>query len=152
MRLALTFAAAVLITTSLSAEVTFKRVWPGYRTAASFVRLGEYFGAAEKPITDAVLRSTPTAREGYYWLVRSAADMPAPGAEFTLEYVLPGAETTARRTFPATIPSGSHTTMVGLTGGDWPDAATRPVAVLAQDQSFLWRNDLPPILALDSNR
>lgn len=155
MRLALLLA-TLLVGGSVSlAEVSFKRVWPGYRTADSFVRLGEYFGAPENPLTDGLFRSDPAERAGYYWLVRTDADADTPAATFELEVILPGTAEPVTRSFPVTIPRGSTTTLIGLTGDDWPAPDARPSAwrlvlrdqhgtTLTHDQSFLWRGDLPP--------
>ncbi len=130
------------------------RVWPGYRDAASFTRVGEYFGAAPDALNRAALRSQPDARQGFYWLIRTDAASAQPGATLTLLVMRAGATAPERHSFAIDLPAGQHVLQAGLTGSDWPDAAERPVAwhleisssdgtPLATDQSFLWAADAP---------
>lgn len=142
-----------LLTAKLAAQVEFVRVWPSYRTADSFFRLTEYFGAPESPVVDTLLRSQPTDRAGYYWLVRTRAAAAQPSARYELSFVPPGAIAPVTYIFPHDLAAGRHVTQLGLTGGDWPDPAGRPLAwritlldaantILATQHSFLWR-DVP---------
>ena len=130
-------------------EVTLDRVWPGYRDAASFTRLGEYFGAGPDATNHAALRTQPEARAGYYWLLRTASASAQPGCTLTLEVRRAGRITAETHTFKVNLPAGSHPFHAGLTGADWPDPAELPVAwrlslhspdanLLASAQSFLW--------------
>src|SRR4051812_47000824 len=51
-------------------EAEFIRVWPAWRDAQSFDRIGEYFGRPEANGRETVLRTQASARAGYYFLVR----------------------------------------------------------------------------------
>lgn len=145
----------VLLTAKLAAQVEFVRVWPSYRTADSFVRLAEYFGAPESPVVDTLLRTQSADRAGYYWLVRTRAAAAQPGARYELSLVPPGATAPVTYSFPHDLAAGRHVTQLGLTGTDWPDPAARPLAwrvtlldaadnILATQHSFLWRDSPAP--------
>lgn len=138
-----------------AAEVKIVRVWPDYRTADSFVRIGEYFGGKEKS-PELIVRSQEDSRAGYYFLTRFKADAALPGSILALEYVLPGDEAPRVQFFPLDLPRGSRAVLAGLTGPDWPGAAVAPTAwrlrllgpagdELVREQSFLW--SLPPLPA-----
>ncbi len=146
----LALAAMVLAVPALvsAAEVKLVRVWPEYRSAASFVRIAEYFGAKEKA-PEAVVRSRPESREGFYFLTRFKSDQTLPGSMIALEYVLPGEDQARVQFFPVDVPKGSRAILAGLTGADWPGAKTEPTAwrlrllgpegtEVAREQSFLW--------------
>jgi hypothetical protein len=133
-----------------AADVTFVRVWPGYRTAESFDRISEYLTGQENTGGQTVLRSQPAQRNGFYFLVRlkNASDAIA-GASVELDVITPASATPRTLTFAADLPAGQHVFQCGLTGADWPDAAAHPVAwkivvrapggaELASTQSFLW--------------
>jgi len=141
-------------TLSLAAEgeVKIVRIWPEYREAKSFTRLAEYFGGKEKS-RELLVRSQPTARQGYYFLARFDTPAALPDAVLALEYILPGEELTRIHFFPLDLPLGSRAVLAGLTGADWPGAKVEPTAwrlrllaadgsELARQQSFLW--SLPP--------
>ncbi len=130
-------------------SVELVRVWPGYRDAASFTRLGEYFGASPDVINQQALRSQPDARGGYYWLIRTDAAQAEADATLTLTVIRPGATAPETHTFTLDLPAGSHALNAGLTGRDWIDPEAQPVAwqltltaangtPLASAQSFLW--------------
>ena len=133
-----------------AADVTFVRVWPGYRTAESFDRISEYLDGQENTGGQTVLRSQPTQRDGFYFLVRlkNAGDAIA-GASVELSVITPASATPRTLTIATDLPAGQHVFQCGLTGADWPDAAVHPVAwkivirapggaELASAQSFLW--------------
>ncbi len=135
-----------------AASVKIVRVWPDYRAAESFVRIGEYFGRKEHA-PELVVRSQEDSRGGYYFLTRFKTDQALPGSILALEYVLPGDEAPRVQFFPLDLPRGSRVVLAGLTGPDWPGAAIAPSAwrlrllgpagdELARQQSFLW--SLPP--------
>lgn len=135
-----------------AAEVKLVRVWPEHRSAASFVRIAEYFGAKEKA-PELIVRSRPESREGYYFLARLKSDEALPGSILALEYVMPGEDQARVQFFPLDLPAGSRAVLAGLTGPDWPGAKVEPTAwrlrllgpsgaELAREQSFLW--SLPP--------
>ncbi|MFA5057327.1 MAG: hypothetical protein WC485_04395 [Opitutaceae bacterium] len=140
----------VLPVRSPAAGVEIVRVFTGWRDAASFQRVSEYFDGRENTGGIRVLRSQPDARGGFYWLVRlKNADRPLAGAKFELQVITPAAPEPKTFVFPADIPAGSPVYQLGLTGADWPEAKARPVAwhlrVLAADgktliakESFLW--------------
>jgi hypothetical protein len=138
-------------TRAASAEpVEIVRVWSGYRTAASFDHIGDYFRGGDKTSGEVVRRSQPAAVAGYYFLVRLRNPGAArPGARFELEVIAPTSPTPTHYTFTADILPGSKAIDLGLTGPDWPDEAAKAVAwqltvraadgsELARQQSFLW--------------
>lgn len=129
--------------------VELVRVWPSYRDAASFTRLGEYFGAAPDAINRAALRTDPDARAGFYWLIRTATPAARPDCQLTLEVQRLDAAVIERHTFPVDLPAGSQVLNAGITGRDWADPSERPVAwritltspegvTLVSATSFLW--------------
>ncbi|MBI5382334.1 MAG: hypothetical protein HZA31_10580 [Opitutae bacterium] len=139
-----------------AAELNIVRVWPSYRTAESFVRIAEYFGGAENSDRRIVLRSQPGERAGYYFLVRIANSGAArTGCTWQLQVIMPTARTPRAFTFPAELATGERVFELGLSGTDWPDARTEPVAwllvlktadgqELARQQSFLWERPPTP--------
>lgn len=131
-----------------AAEVKLVRVWPEYRSAASFVRIAEYFGGKESA-PELIVRSQPEARDGYYFLARFETSEALPGSIIAVEYTLPGEESARVQFFPADLPAGSRAVLAGVTGADWPDAKVAPTAwrirllgpagtEVARAQSFLW--------------
>jgi len=137
-----------------AADVSFVRVWPGYRSAESFERISEYFTGEENTGGQTVLRSRPDARAGFYFLARTKNTGPAvSGAIFRLDVITPASAAPRTVTFTADLPPGERVFNLGLTGADWPDAKAHPVAwklmVLAPGgtelvamQSYLWEK--PP--------
>ncbi len=133
-----------------AADLEFVRIWPAWREADSFVRISEYFGGGEDTGRQTVLRTQAAQRSGFYFLVRTDNDhAPLAGASFELRVILPDSPHPRIFTFPAAIPAGGHVFNLGLTGTDWPDAKTQPVAwqlrLLDADgreqlvgKSFLW--------------
>ena len=149
------FSAASLFSvgTSARAATEFVRVWPAYRDAASFERIGEFFGKPENIGREIVLRSQPAMRDGYYFLVRvKTTDAPAStnAARFELHVIRPDQPEAKTYTFPATLAQKETVFQLGLTGADWPGGKeANPVAwklalvtadnrVLAEHKSFLW--------------
>ncbi len=132
------------------AAVEIVRVFTGWRDTASFQGIAEHFDGREHTGGIIMLRSRPTERDGYYWLVRLKNGGPAlAGAKFELQVVTPATPDAKVFAFPTGVPAGSAVFRIGLTGPDWADARTRPVAwrlsLLAADgrtviarQSFLW--------------
>lgn len=133
-----------------AAPVEIARVWSGYRTAASFDRIGDYLRGGDKTGGEAVRRSQPAAVAGYYFLVRLKNPGEAvPAAKFELDVIAPTSPNPRHYVFSADVPAGSKAIDLGLTGPDWPDAAAKAVAwqltvraadgsELARQQSFLW--------------
>lgn len=161
-RLPSTLALALLLASGLlpaspapARELEVQRVWPGYRSAESFARIGEYFGFRPNPARRTVVRTRADDRGGFYWLVRTKADHPHPRARVELQVILPGQDRATTHVFATPLPVGSHATLVGLTGEDWPGKNVRPLAwklrlLGAEDQelatttSFLWSHPVAP--------
>ena len=133
-----------------AAPLNVVRVWPAYRSADSFERLGAYFNGGEDPAGETIRRSQPSAREGYYFLVRlNNPGAGLPGATFELQVITPASPEPRTYVFKADVPAGSRAFNLGLTGTDWPGAKMGAVAwlltvrapdgsELARQQSFLW--------------
>ncbi|KXU37923.1 hypothetical protein AXK11_01900 [Cephaloticoccus primus] len=139
------------------AALELVRIWPGWRSADSFLRLSEYFGGGENRSGQTILRSQPSERGGFYFLTR----IKNPGAEwadvrFELQVIRPDSPHAKTYTFAATLTAGSHAYNLGLTGSDWTGwdgkspEDTQPVAwrlrlldaqgrELLSKSSFLWR-------------
>lgn len=133
-----------------AADASFVRIWPQWRDADAFDRIGEYFGQDENQGQEIVLRTQPAERAGLYFLVRVAASEPLVNARFVLEIIRPDAPDAKTFTFPVALPRKNQVIHLGLSGQDWPGGRdTHPVAwnlalldsggkVLARQQSFLW--------------
>lgn len=134
---------------ALASDLTIVRIFTGWRDAASFKRISEYFDGKENTGQETILRTHPAQRTGYYFLVR-LANSGAPGkARFQLQLFEPGAAASRTVDFPAELKSGSEVFQLGLTGPAWQDAKSQPVAwqlqiladdgrVLATEKSYLW--------------
>jgi hypothetical protein len=133
-----------------AADLEIVRVFAGWRSTDSFLRLSQYFGASENMRNARVQRSQPAEHAGYYWLVRVKNHNAAvAGAKFELKVISPASAEEQTFVFAANIPSGSFVYELGLTGSDWPGAKARPdawhLSLLAADgttllarESFLW--------------
>jgi hypothetical protein len=138
-----------LATAAAAAELSIVRVYTGWRDAASFKRIAEYFDGKEHAGREVVLRSHPDQRAGYYFLVRLKNSGAALKANVHLQLIRPD-RTEARTTiFPVEVPAGSTAFQLGLTGPEWQDAKVQAIAwhlqviaeggqVLATDKSYLW--------------
>lgn len=138
-----------------AAGAEFLRIWPAWQEAATFDRIGEYFGGPEPGAGTTVLRTTPGTREGYYFLTRVRIAAAATGARFELQVIRPDAPTPVTFTFPADVPAGETAFQLGLTGVAWPGGRrANPVAwklslfdgnsrLLAEHKSFLWEKPAP---------
>lgn len=140
--------AIALASAASAADVKFVRVWPDYRTADSFTRVGEYFGGKEHT-PELLVRSQPAARDGFYFLARFKSSEALPGAILAIETVQPGTDVPSVHFLSVDLPQGSRAILAGLTGNDWPSAKVKPTAwrlrllsasgeELARQQSFLW--------------
>jgi hypothetical protein len=148
-RLSIVSLLAIAIASAASAaDVKFVRVWPDYRTADSFTRVGEYFGGKEHT-PELLVRSQPAARDGFYFLARFKSSEALPGAILAIETVQPGSDVPSVHFLSVDLPRGSRAILAGLTGNDWPSAQVKPTAwrlrllsasgaELARQQSFLW--------------
>ncbi len=131
------------------------RVWPQWRDAESFDRIGEYFGGQESSGKHVVQRTQADTRAGYYFLVRVATATSTTaavlrGARFELHVIRPDTPEAKVFSFPVDVPASGAVFELGLTGSDWPGGKTaHPVAwklalvaadghVLAERKSFLW--------------
>jgi hypothetical protein len=131
-------------------EITFVRVWPGWRDAASFERISEYFTGKENPGSQVLLRSHPEIRAGFYFLARVTNPGLALAAAKVIVYVItPDSPKTKSFTFTAALPTGDTVFNIGLTGADWAGEKVHPVAwkieivtteghSLGAAKSFLW--------------
>jgi hypothetical protein len=142
---------SLLITAALvrAADIEFLRVWPGWRDAESFERIGEYFGKPENTGRQTVLRTQAAERGGFYFLVR-VKTAAAFNGRYELSIIRPDAPDPKVFTFPAAIPAKESVFQLGLTGADWPGGKDiHPVAwrlaliagdgrVIAQQKSYLW--------------
>jgi hypothetical protein len=136
---------------SASAGVSVVRVWPQYRAAASFERIGEFFTGKEQDAREPVLRSQPASRDGFYFLLRLSNTESSPQTlQPELRVILPDSPQVRTVIFPAvTLQPGKPVIHVGLTGSDWPLDLKHPVAwelrlldtaghPVAREASFLW--------------
>lgn len=133
-----------------AADAEFVRVWPSWRSAESFERIGEYFGRGEVPAGQIVARTGPGTRAGYYFLVRVRNPAALAGARFVVDVIRPDSPDAKTFSFPAAMPAGETVFQLGLTGADWPGGEkAQPVAwrlalvaadgrPLAEQKSFLW--------------
>lgn len=133
----------------LGADLTIVRTFTGWRDAASFKRISEYFDGKENTGRETVLRTHPEQRTGYYFLVRLANPGAAQKVRFQLQFFEQGASALRTVAFPADLKSGPGVFQLGLTGPEWQDAKSQPVAwhlqvlaedgrVLAAEKSYLW--------------
>lgn len=132
------------------------RVLPGWRDAASFKRIAEYFTGREHTGGEVLLRTYPEQRAGYYFLLR-VADAGGPrDIRVRLTVFAPGAAEPRTHVLPARLTGNSTVLNLGLTGPDWPDPKANPVAwkvevldaadeaVLAAATSYLWEQPAQP--------
>jgi hypothetical protein len=140
----------LLLAPALSAaDLTIVRVFTGWREAASFKRISEYFDGQENTGREAVLRSHPEQRGGYYFLVRVANPAAARNVTARLHVITANEAQPRVFEFSPKLAAGETVFHLGLTGPDWPDAQANPVAwklelvepdgkVAASDKSYLW--------------
>ncbi len=132
-----------------AAELTIVRVFTGWRDAASFKRISEYFDGKENTGGLTILRTQPDQRAGYYFLVRTANPGGSRSVSARLEIITSATAKPVVHTFATELKSGDTTFQLGITGPDWPDAKTSPVAwkldltdadgrVLVTEKSYLW--------------
>ena len=137
------------VTSAKEGGLTIVRIFTGWRDAASFKRISEYFDGRENTGGQTVLRTHPEERSGYYFLIRTANAGAATPVKINLELILPSNPKTQNYTFPTDLPNGGAVLNLGLTGEDWPNARSNPIAwklaivaadgrVLATEESYLW--------------
>ena len=139
-----------LLPLSRGAEAEFQRVWPQWRDAKDFDRIGEYFGGNESSDKHRMLRTSEAGREGFYYLVRVRSFTAVAGAKFELQVIRPDSPEPKTFHFPTEVRAGGVVYELGLTGADWPGGkAAHPVAwklalltadgrTIAEQKSFLW--------------
>ncbi len=130
-------------------ELTIAHVFTGWREAASFKRISEYFDGRENTGGQQVVRTHPDQRAGYYFVVRTTGTA-APGpVTIKLQFITAAKAAPQTHAFAADLKAGNNVLNLGLTGADWPDAKANPVAwkleivatdgrVLATEESYLW--------------
>ena len=132
-----------------AAELTIVRVFTGWRDAASFKHISEYFSGKENTHGETMLRTQPDQRAGYYFLMRTANPGAPLAVKVSIQLNLPGESKPRTHHFATELPSGKAVLNLGLTGADWPGENTNPVAwkldvlaadgrVLATEKSYLW--------------
>lgn len=148
-RVIITFFSLIFVTLASSAELSIVHVYTGWRDAASFKRISEYFNGQENTSGTTILRTQPAQRAGFYFLVRIANPAGPRSAQARLEIIGDTSAKPVIHTFTVPIESGETVLQLGLTGTDWSDAQANPVAwklaiidseghVLATEKSYLW--------------
>ena len=138
-----------------NAPLTIKRVYTGWRDAASFKRISEYFNGQENTNGEAVFRTHPEQRAGFYFLVRVVNPGAARSVKATLHVITSANARAAEYQFPAELRAGDTVFHIGLTGTDWTDPKANPVAwkldltdangqPLATEKSYLWEKPAVP--------
>jgi hypothetical protein len=138
-----------LVGSAAAADVRITRAFTGWRDAASFKRISEYFDGKENTGGQTLLRSHADQRGGYYFLVRAQNAGAARPATLFLQVITPTDSKTKTYTFRSELKAGDTVFNVGLTGDDWADPKANPVAwkidllgadgkVLATEKSYLW--------------
>ena len=139
----------IALCSASAAELTIVRIYTGWREAASFKRISEYFNGKENTGGEAVLRTHPDQRGGYYFLVRVTNPADARTVTARLQVITSADAAPKTFTFSPALRTGDTVFHLGLTGPDWPDAKADPVAwkleltgadgqVLATEKSYLW--------------
>jgi hypothetical protein len=129
--------------------VSIVRVHHEWRDTASFKRIAEYFDGKEHNGSEAIRRSHPETRSGYYFFVRVKNPGALRPAQAALQVVTSSSAQPVSYQFPVELKAGDTVFNIGLTGADWPDAKLHPVAwklefigddgkVLATETSYLW--------------
>ncbi len=148
-RLFITALCLIVAPFAAGADLTIVRVFTGWRDAASFKRISEYFDGKENTGNATVLRTHPDQRAGFYFLVRTTNPGALRSVKASLEVITNAAAKPLSYTFPAELKSGDTVLHLGLTGTDWADPKTSPVAwkldlvdtdgrILATEKSYLW--------------
>jgi len=134
-----------------AADVTIIPLSTGWREAASFKRISEYFSGKENTGGQLILRTHPDQRSGYYFLLRINHTGAASNTQAVLQVITPDTATPRIFKFPTSLTDGKTLLNLGLTGADWPDLKINPVAwrlelldaegkLLAAQNSYLWEN------------
>lgn len=138
-----------LVVSASATDLKIVRVFAGWREAASFKRISEYFSGRENTGGEIIVRSQPRERSGYYFLVRLENSGATRPGKFVFQIVRPETPQPRTYTFLADVPAGKTVFNFGLTGPDWPDRGTSAVAwkldvldasgaTIASEKSYLW--------------
>jgi len=152
---AITIAALPSVALAKEGDLTVIRVFTGWRDAASFKHISEYFNGRENTHGEVVLRTHPEQRGGYYFLVRLANPGAIVPVKINLQLITPTDTKLRVHSFALDLSSGETVLNLGFTGADWPDAKANPVAwkldvvaadgrVLATEKSYLWDKPAVP--------
>ncbi len=137
-------------TAAPASAVEIARVYSGWRDAASFKRISEYFTGRENTGGQTVLRTHPEERAGYYFLVRLNGVPAGSDLQARLTVIRPAAPDGLTYNFSVRLAGETTVLNLGLTGPDWPDKDADAVAwkldllsadgarVLATEKSYLW--------------
>lgn len=139
---------ALGVASAFAADVTVVPVFTGYREAASFKRISEYFSGKENTGGQLMLRTHPEQRSGYYFQLRINTATTV-DARLVLQVITPDTATPRTFNFTTTLTGPKTMLNLGLTGADWPDLKINPVAwklevfsadgkLLATESSYLW--------------
>lgn len=132
------------------ADLSFVRVWPRWYDTDQVRRISEFFTGRENPGERIIVHSQAASRTGFYFLVRVKNPGPlVAGSHFIVRVILPVSPDPKVFTLAADVPAGGKVYQLGLTGSDWPNRRTYPVAwkldlvgadgqLLASQESFLW--------------
>lgn len=136
-----------------AADLTVVPVSTGWREAESFKRISEYFSGKENTGGQVILRTHPDQRSGYYFLMRLNHTGNTINAQAVLQVITPDSATPRTFKFETSLAAGKTMLNLGLTGADWSDLKTNPVAwkldlltadgqLLASEHSYLWENPI----------
>jgi hypothetical protein len=139
----------IATTSALASEVSIVRIQPGWRDAASFKRVSEYFSGRENTGGQIVIRTQPDERAGFYFLARVKNSGAPLVAKIRLELIGSKQSDPVVHTLTTELKSGDSVLNVGITGADWPDPRVHPIAwkfellgedarLLARETSYLW--------------
>ena len=146
---ALITAASSSVASAKEGDLTIVHVYTGWRKPESFKRITEYFDGKENTGGEAVLRTHPDQRGGFYFLVRTTNPGAARAIKASLEIITTANAQPVTYIFRPELKPGDSVFHLGLTGPDWPDPKINPVAwkltlleadgrVLATEKSYLW--------------
>jgi len=143
------FLLALSAAAASAADVTIAHVFTGWRDASSFKRISEYFTGRENTGGQTVLRSQPSQRAGFYFLVRAENTGAPTTAQVVVNLIMPIGKQVRTHTFTTSLSNKETLLNLGITGSDWLDPKTNPVAwkidivsadgrMLASEKSYLW--------------
>lgn len=131
-------------------RITIVRVLHNWRDASSFKRIAEYFDGKEHSGGEAIARSHPEARAGYYFFVRMHNPGDVRPVLAKLQVISEKDAQPVGYDFKVELRPREDTVFhLGLTGPDWTSARYHPVAwklvvtdldgtPLATEASYLW--------------